>query len=138
MSEIGLGNLYDYNKNRINLVSALSKSKIEEAKTKIKIYMCNKQNKYYMLLCREKNDYTIFKTNNKPEGHLYNISVALDEIIPSRGAAIKEIEYDKTSDAYEIWVSTENESFMYLFFPCDNFVIDELGCCGGCNNDKNS
>lgn len=133
MAEIGIGNLYDYNKNRVNLLPALSVSKINEKKNKIKVYMCNKTDKYYMLLCRDSHDYTVFKTNNKPEGHLHNISVALDEIIPSRGAVIKEIEYDKTSDAYEIWVNIGEDVYMYLFFSCDNYVIDEVGCdCGGC------
>lgn len=126
MAKVGLGSLYDYNKNRIKLLPALSKSKIEKGKNKIKVFMCKKADKYYMLLCRDMHDYTVFKTNNTPEGHLHNISVALDEIIPSRGATIKEIEYDSTSDAYEIWVTIGEESYMYLFFPCDNYVIDEV------------
>ena len=126
MAEIGIANLYEYNKNRVNLLPILSDFKREKAIEKIKTFMCNKNNKYYMLLCRDRNDYTIFKTDNTPEGNLYNIKVALNEVLPSRGGIIKEIEYDEVSSAYEVWITIEDESFMYLFFPCDNFVIDEL------------
>ena len=85
MAEIGIANLYEYNKNRVNLLPILSDFKRKKAIEKIKTFMCNKNNKYYMLLCRDRNDYTIFKTDNTPEGNLYNIKVALNEVLPSRG-----------------------------------------------------
>lgn len=129
MAEIGIGNLYDWNKNRVTLLPEISISKKNEGIKNIKVFMASMDSTYYMLLCRELNDYTIFKGNHTPEGNEYNAKVMIDEIMPSRGI-LKEIAQDKYNNSFEIWVTErgiENpESHMYLLFPCDDYVIDEL------------
>ena len=119
MAEIGLGSLYDYNKNRIKLLPALSKSKIEEGKNKIKVFMCKKTDKYYMLLCRELNDYSIFILNDD----IAEFKAAMRDCIVNRGFC-KGI--DKQEDgAWEIWIQTDKDSLpnAYYFFNCDQCII---------------
>lgn len=125
MADLGIGNLYDYNKNRVRLLSTLSKSKVNDAIEDLSTYISLTENKYYMLLCRERNDYTIFKTNQTISGNHHNATIAVDEIICSRGT-LKEVTKDEEQNTYEFWIQNNDEVYMYLFFPCDIFVIDEV------------
>lgn len=125
-NKIEFGNLYDVNKSLVEQVEKpMSKSALREKKQSLINYMISTNNKYYMLLCHEKRDYTIFKTNQTVEGNKYNIDVLVDEIAGTRGL-IKGIDLDETSGSFEFWISIDGEAFVYMFFPCDTCVIDEV------------
>lgn len=68
--------------------------------------------KYVGLLCRERNDYTVFKLSNNQE----NFQDELKEVLYSRGIVLDVI-YDrnKMSDSYQIWIK-----------ECRSETIDEL------------
>lgn len=140
MSEIEMGNLYNMNQNLVEQSEkVLSNSALREKIQELARYIGKMDNNYYMLLCHERRDYTIFKTNQTVEGNEYNAKVLVNEVAGARGD-IKGI--DKTEDGYgyEIWVSiednsfneesgeieTERNSYCYMFFPCDACVIDEV------------
>ena len=60
-SEVSLGNLYDMNKQLMDKEPILSEDAISEAKEKMAGQFFNKiEQKYYMLLCNEQRDYTLF------------------------------------------------------------------------------
>lgn len=123
--KVSLGTtLYDLNKDIIEKnIEPLNKEQLEEKKELIFNYIEKIENKYYMVLCHEKRDYTIFSVlnfNNKKE----IANILLDECFPNRNALIKSIELIKDEDAIEIWVSMENESFCYYLFGYDNAIIE--------------
>jgi len=120
------GTLYDMNKGFIEqLEKPMSKTAIREKKQDLINFLISTENMYYMLLCHERRDYTIFKTNQTKEGNKYNIDVLVDEVAGARGI-IKSIDLDENSGAFEFWISIDGESFCYMFFPCDPCVIDEV------------
>lgn len=95
--------------------------------------------KYFMLLCRERNDYTLIHVNN------YNFDAAVQEIkeiLESRGD-ILDIQFVHGEDCYQCWVReryTDSireleeqgpnkfkwtpQVWMYMLFEAEDFVIE--------------
>lgn len=123
MAEIEVGNVFEMNKQIRRNSSPMSKEKINEAITNVAgwcSFRCNAQ--YYMLLCKERSDYTVFRLNS------FNYDRAgqeLQEVLESRGAILG-IDYMHGFDCYECWVRDEetSEPFLYMFFVCDDFVVE--------------
>ena len=62
MAEVAMGTLYDVNKSAMEGLSALSRNQIKRALTdKVGEYVKDTDNTYYMLLCNETRDYTVFR-----------------------------------------------------------------------------
>ena len=60
--KIELGTLYDINKNIVEkTIKSLTKEEMQNKKELIINYIKNTNNQYYMLLCNDKKDYTIFR-----------------------------------------------------------------------------
>lgn len=84
--------------------------------------------KYFMLLCREAYDFTVF---NNVNGDAVLLAEEIQEVLESRGEIVH-IEYNKEQGAYEIWIKcnswmkmrTDSEYVMFLFFPCDTWAIE--------------
>lgn len=126
MADIEMGTVYDWVKKEVQTVDKpLSKTALREKKANLEAFMRNTDNYYYMLLCRERNDYTIFRTNKTVDGNKYNVNVLIDEVADNRGT-IKRIEKSEDGGAIEIWISIDDDAYCYMFFPCDMFVIDEV------------
>lgn len=118
MSEVSLGSVYDINKNLMSKENKLSLPALENKLKKVKEYFIN-GNKYYMLLCHERRDYTVFNL--------------LDALSPTK--AVKELKecllnrgnvlsIEKVEGAFEIWLKIDDEAFCYYLFPYDNAVIE--------------
>ena len=123
MSKVVLGTLYDINKSIIeNNLPELTKEEIEEKITEINDFIFYKNNQYYMLLCNERRDYTIFNLLEL-ESSTEATKILLDECLPNRGK-VKAIELTESGDAIEIWLSIDKESYCYYFFPYDVGVIE--------------
>lgn len=131
---IELGTLYDINKTIVERnIKLLSQEEIQNKKNIIVDFINNSQNTYYMLLCNERKDYTIFhrRYDNKIEQFLDNAGtneetlekILIDECLPNRGG-IKSIELTEDKNAIEIWLSIDEESFVYYFFPYDAAIIE--------------
>lgn len=79
------------------------------------------QNDYYMLMCREIYDFTVFHFNNM------NYDQGMQEIkttLNNRGQII-DITYSQENDSYECWIkSKDGEVRMYLLFNCDFMVVE--------------
>ena len=82
-------------------------------------------NTYYMLLCNERKDYTVFKMNDKDNDDSVReiVSILVDECLRNRGE-IRGIDLTKDKDAIEIWLIIEDEAYCYYFFPYDAAIIE--------------
>ena len=77
--------------------------------------------KYWMLLCRERNDFSVFVINNSS---CSKISKELIPTLKNRGLVI--FIDEQTDGAYEIWVrdpETE-ENFAYYLFDYSDAIIE--------------
>lgn len=75
---------------------------------------------YWMLLCRERNDYTIFRLVDD----VNEFAKALIECLRNRG---KVLDISKQNDgAYEIWIRDfdADENVVYYLFNYDNAIIE--------------
>ena len=124
MAEMNIGTLYDLNKNLVQKnISALEKGVLNSKKEIIKNFLRDTKDTYYMLLCHEQRDYTVFKIDTLKDSK-YNemISILIDECLKNRGI-IKSIELTKDKQAIEIWLMIEEEAFVYYLFPYGEAVI---------------
>lgn len=125
--EVSLGTLYDVNKNLIqNAIKALDETALNSKKEIIKNFLRKTNNNYYMLLCNERKDYTIFTIGNieNKEQKIEKLPfVLIDECLKNRGE-IRVIELTEDKDAIEAWISINDESFAYYFFPYDSAIIN--------------
>ena len=128
-TEFAMGTLYDLNKglvqqNEIKLSEGVLNSKKQIITDFIK--KCN--NSYYMLLCNERKDYTVFRwVNISNDDDAKEIAqILVDECLINRGE-IRGIDLTKTKDAIEIWMVIDDEAYVYYFFPYDNAIIEVGG-----------
>lgn len=126
-TEFAIGTLYDLNKGLVQQNEIkLSEGVLNSKKEVIKNFLVEKHNNYYMLLCNERKDYTIFRMGDNydytDKGRKLS-SILIDECLVNRGE-IRGIDITKDKEAIEIWMSIEGESYVYYFFSYDNAIID--------------
>ena len=131
-SNIELGTLYDINKNIIlNKTTTLTDGEINSKKEIIKNFITDTCNYYYMLLCNERKDYTVFDFHyygGNVKGNGTQIQCAnclVDECLANRGE-VRAIDLTQNKDAIEIWLAIDSEAYLYYFFPYDNGVISDF------------
>ena len=116
-----MGTLYDINKSIIeNNIKELTEEEIEEKRDLIEAFLQRTTNKYYMLLCNDRKDYTVFVNEENDIDEF--LTILLKECLPNRGI-IKSIENTEDEQAIEIWLSIEGESYCYFLFPYDEAII---------------
>ena len=130
MGEVNLGTLYDLNKQLMDNEKGLKDFEIKDGIRKICDFFNKKGNcdfYYYMLLCRERYDFTLF-SNSKCGAILRESSFPkeLYECLTNRGTVLS-IE-EVPGGAFEIWIrlledGEEMNNYVYYFFPYDNGVI---------------
>lgn len=127
--EIALGTLYAMNKNIVqNALKPLSKTIMNSKKEELKNFLRKTDNQYYMLLCHENKDYTVFDLGyenyfSREEKLNKTINVLVDECLKNRGE-IRGFDITEDKQAIEIWLSIDEDSFAYYFFPYDAAIID--------------
>jgi len=119
MAELELS-LYDVNKQIMNSLEPLDTDKVNSEMADIAAWISYEKNRYLMLLCRERNDYTIFHLIGTSM-HIHEASQELLEVLHNRGE-ILDIEY--TKGVYAIWLRIDDDSFVYHLFPYDAGVIE--------------
>ena len=120
-TDITLGSAYEINKNLVEKYEKeLTSEELKEKKKELLTFLKDKADSYYMLLCNDRKDYTLFRLIENEE-ELINILV--DECLKNRGV-IKGIDLTEDKLAIEIWLSIENEAFCYYFFPYGEAVIE--------------
>lgn len=119
-TEITLGTAYEINKDLVERYEKeLTIEKIAEKKTMLLNYLDNHKDTYYMLLCNDRKDYTLF---NLVESKEELVNVLVDECLKNRGI-LKGIDQTQDEYAIEIWLSIDQEAFCYYFFPYGEAVI---------------
>lgn len=127
MGEVSLGNLYDINKNLMQNENALKPFEIKDKIRKIVNHYSDYNFNYFMLLCREQYNYTLFRVISSNDLKNSNIEKDLFECLSNRGEVLS-IEKAE-GQAYEIWIRNiwtedEDNTAAYYFFPYDNGVIE--------------
>lgn len=119
MSEINMGNLYDFNKSAYSKVKPFDPIELNVKMNEIEQDLYD--NKYLMLLCHERRDYTIFVNITTKKG---KFAKELKETLLNRGYVL---DIEKQEDgSFEIWVrdfDTE-ENFAYYLFEYGNGVVE--------------
>ena len=122
MGEFGLGTLYDMNKNAMSSQKPLSNYALRNELDKAKRYFQDNK-EYFMLLCREQNDYTIFKISEKTVEKINEAASILGECLTNRGEVLSIDKHD-LGPALEIWLRIDGENFVYYLFPYDEAIIE--------------
>lgn len=125
-TEASLGNLYDMNKIFIkDHEPELTEGNLNSKKQIIIDFIKKCNNNYYMLLCNERKDYTVFrwKDLNSALAPFEMANILVDECLKNRGS-IRGIDLTQTKDAMEIWLVIDDDAYVYYFFPYDAAVIE--------------
>lgn len=122
MADINLGNLYDFNKEAMKNENPLDPIQFNLKTNEIAVELQEREeSQYWMLLCHERRDYTIFNIIACQDHK--DIECELKPTLLNRGTIIS---IEKQPDEnWEIWIrDSENENFVYYLFPYDNGVIE--------------
>lgn len=125
-TEASLGNLYDMNKIFIkDHEPELTEGNLNSKKQIIIDFMKKCNNNYFMLLCNERKDYTVFRWKDLNSGLAPTIltNILVDECLKNRGS-IRGIDLTQEKDAIEIWLVIDDDAYVYYFFPYDAAVIE--------------
>lgn len=124
-SNITLGTAYEINKNLVEKYEKeLTKEELENKKEIISTFIRETDNRYYMLLCNDRKDYTVFTLlDGEKDKSDETASILVDECLFNRGL-IKGIDLTENKDAFEIWLSIDKEAYCYYFFPYDNAIVE--------------
>ena len=125
-TEANLGNLYDMNKIFIkDHEPELTEGNLNSKKQIIIDFIKKCNNNYYMLLCNERKDYTVFrwKDLNSALAPFEIANILVDECLKNRGS-IRGIDLTQAKDAMEIWLVIDDDAYVYYFFPYDAAVIE--------------
>ena len=127
MADVDMGlNVYEFNKNIMKQLPVMEEDRIQKVKETLKEYLENTPaEQYLMLLCREKNDYTLF--NFYDQWNEYDFSNDVIECFENREVGIVNVEVIDNGIAMEIWVKRPGQmedADLYYLFPADQMVIE--------------
>lgn len=125
-NQVAIGSLYDLNKDLFKKEQSLDiKETFTKNEEEFKKFLKETNNKYYMLLCHEQRDYTLFNRISISEESADEALEGLEDCVRMRGSLLS---FSKTDDglAYEIWIRNKitSEIFVYYFFPYNIGVIE--------------
>lgn len=123
--QVTLGSLYDINKNIIeNNVEVLTPEELENKKPELIQWLQETNATYYMMLCNELKDYTVFRSEYKTiASYEEMINILIDECLPNRGL-VKAIDLTENKDAIEIWLIVDGSAHVYYMFSYDAAIIE--------------
>jgi hypothetical protein len=122
--EVSLGTLYELNKAAVATEKPLKSYEIKDKLKEIQKFLVLSSNYYFMLLCREEYDFTLFNLLDKEDSTLAQATKDLKECLQNRGEIIS-IDLTENKDAYEIWIRKDNNGiYAYYLFPYDIGVIE--------------
>ena len=118
--------VYDYNKNIMKQWPIIEGEGLDNVKQELRNYLENTPaEQYLMMLCREKNDYTLFNFYDTWDDAQFADDVI--ECFANRGLGIVNSEIIDDGVAMEIWVKQPGqmeEADLYYIFPADSMVIE--------------
>ena len=119
-SVIKMGTLYEANQELMKHEKIMTQEEFDTA-IKNTMTLFDNGSKYFMLLCHERRDYTLFNRNKQIL--LFNSpSSELATCIKNRGLPLS---IDKLSDGnFEIWIRIQGTPYCYYLFTYDSGVIE--------------
>ena len=128
-SEVALGNLYEMNKQLMEQEPPITSTELQIAKEHLRTWLTEHFNqKYFMLLCHELRDYTLFnldKTNSwkmaKPQA-IYEAAEDIIECMINRGHLL--IANQQEDGTWELWIRNHEGCFAYYLFPYGEAVLE--------------
>lgn len=127
--EITLGNIYDINKQLMEQEPGITEAELQLAKEHLRTWFTHNFNqKYFMMLCHELRDYTVFNLDKTDSWKMAKpqtiMSVANDviECMQNRGTLIMIDEQDANS--WELWIRNDEGCFVYYLFPYGTAVLE--------------
>jgi hypothetical protein len=118
--------VYDYNKNIMKQWPIVEGEGLDNVKQELRNYLENTPaEQYLMMLCREKNDYTLFNFYDTWDDAQFADDVI--ECFENRGLGIVNSEIIDDGVAMEIWVKQPGqmeEADLYYIFPADSMIIE--------------
>ena len=112
MANVNIGTAYDMNKQLYARVPHIPDETVKERQHRMVAWIDYTSNKYYMLLCRERHDYTVFARLHDSTGDNRKLIDEVIGLLRDRGTLV-DIIYDE-----------KEEVFMYYLFPYDWGVIE--------------
>lgn len=125
---------YDINKQIISQLPALTIEQIKEKQQNvINQLVINTNNEYYMLLCRDKNYYTLCHRvpdmvpapadNVRQYSNWPNEIITIEDLVIECAQCLGDIKAIEQADgAVEIWVTDPFDTYVMYFFPYDGGV----------------
>lgn len=118
--ELNMGTLYEVNKNLVMNLTSLKKTDIKDKIRMMVEYIEDEGGNYFMLLCHERRDYTVFNlVNSNWEKEFKN---AMYDCLTNRGEVL-DIRENEDS-VIEIWLKIEGDSYVYFLFPYSQGIIE--------------
>ena len=128
-SEVALGNLYDMNKQMMLNEPPMSKDQQLDIINDMCEWLINNfDQKYIMLLCHERRDYTLFNldktsTWRKPDNEKMHLAATeVIECMTNRGQLLSV--FLQPDGVWEMWIRSEDECFAYYLFPYGQAVLE--------------
>lgn len=123
MGEVSLGTIYEINKSLMRREEKLSRPAFAN-KLKLVRNFFLKNNKYFMLLCNDQKDYTVFVMNSLTDEAGDQVIQDFKKCLINRGETLS-IDYAPgDQNAFEIWIRVDEEPCCYYLFPYDSAVIE--------------
>lgn len=114
--------LYDLNKQGYLTLPDMSTEDISNAKKKLTNLIDEIRSSYYMLLCKERSDYTVFSIYFDYKDSTSMATEEIFSIVESRGK-IRGVEFND-DETIDFWVLIDEEVFMYKLFDYEWGVIE--------------
>ena len=129
-TEISGSSLYEMNQIIMQSEPLMSKEDTLKSIEKLAIWIYDKSNteKYFMMLCKDLSDYTVFNidkenTGNAVAHHCNTMAVDVIDCIKNRGDLIS-IEETEDKNAWEIWIKIMDKTYAFYLFPYTSAVIE--------------
>ena len=124
-SEVSLGTLYDMNKQIMMNEAALTIEEINQKKEKLMDWIHERESqRYFMMLCNELKDYTVFNIKSNPITieMVQNMANDVFECACNRGEVVGfDLQPDKV---WEIWIKVNDTIAAYYLFPYGAAVLE--------------
>lgn len=112
--------LIDFNKQLVSQIEDYNEEDYNNAMDIVCEYTTIKPGEYYMLLCRDYNYYTLFKTGEKLCDKPFSCEVI--ECLKNVGT-VKAFDITDDKEAIEIWVMIDDEPYVMYLFNYDQGVV---------------
>lgn len=127
-TEVALTNLYDMNKQLMEKENPMTDEQLNTTRLQLKEWIIKNDTKYFMLLCHEQRDYTIFNLEanigicNTLDDKFTMVAADVLECMINRGTLLAA--EPQEAGGWELWIKNEDGCFAYYFFPYSDAVIE--------------